>query len=540
MRLSYTVQLLISMLIFTGVSLISCNSNSASDKIVAKDTMPVKTPVDISIPGSFTAPTKIIFDSTALLQFFDSFPNFTPLQKELQEFYSDRSYSFAWYDEKGMIEPADNLYNRILNISEEGLPDKILYKPQFTHLMELEADQPKPSAQLDIMLTAQYLSYAKSVWSGFSKKELTSIEWLLPRKETPYRQLLDSLLTGKDVLKLAPVYRQYALLKSYLQRYAAIQANGGWGKIVTSKKMLKRGDSSEVIGSIRKHLFITGDISQDDRSAKFDTVLEAAVKKYQSRFGLTATGIITPTLISEMNQPVEKRIEQIVVNMERCRWVPVALNTDYLLVNIPDYKLHVYEKDSLVWSMNVVVGKNQHRTVVFNGDMKYVVFSPYWNIPPSILRNEVLPAIRRNSRYLASHNMEWNGGNVRQKPGPNNSLGLVKFLFPNSHNIYLHDSPAKSLFNEDKRAFSHGCIRLAEPKKLASYLLRNDTAWNEEKITKAMNAGIEKTVVLKKPMPVFIAYFTSWVDRSGQLNFRNDIYNRDSRLAAMIVEKPVL
>ncbi len=540
MRLSSTIQLLISMLIFTGVSLISCNSNSASDKIVAKDTLPVKTPVDISIPGSFTAPTKIIFDSTALLQFFDSFPNFTPLQKELLEFYSDRSYSFAWYDEKGMIEPADNLYNRIHNISEEGLPDKILYKPQFIHLMELEADQPKPSAQLDIMLTAQYLSYAKSVWSGFSKKELTSIEWLLPRKETPYRQLLDSLLSGKDVLKQAPVYRQYALLKSYLQRYAAIQANGGWGIIVTSKKSLKRGDSSEVIASIRKHLFITGDIIQDDRSAKFDTVLEAAVKKYQSRFGLTATGIITPTLISEMNQPVEKRIEQIVVNMERCRWVPVALNTDYLLVNIPDYKLHVYEKDSLVWSMNVVVGKNQHRTVVFNGDMKYVVFSPYWNIPPSILRNEVLPAIRRNSRYLASHNMEWNGGNVRQKPGPNNSLGLVKFLFPNSHNIYLHDSPAKSLFNEDKRAFSHGCIRLAEPKKLASYLLRNDTAWNEEKITNAMNAGIEKTVVLKKPMPVFIAYFTSWVDRSGQLNFRNDIYNRDSRLAAMIVEKPVL
>jgi murein L,D-transpeptidase YcbB/YkuD len=223
------------------------------------------------------------------------------------------------------------------------------------------------------------------------------------------------------------------------------------------------------------------------------------------------------------------------VNMERSRWVTKNPPSNHLIVNIPEFKLYALENDSVVWKMNVVVGQNQHKTVVFNGDIKYVVFAPYWNIPASILKNETLPAMRRNKNYLATHNMEWNNGNVRQKPGPNNALGLVKFLFPNSHSIYLHDSPAKSLFNETTRAFSHGCIRVAEAKKLALYLLRKDTAWNSEKISAAMNGGKEKYVTLKDPLPVFIAYFTSWVSRDGQLNFRKDIYERDNRLLQMII-----
>ena len=224
--------------------------------------------------------------------------------------------------------------------------------------------------------------------------------------------------------------------------------------------------------------------------------------------------------------------------MERSRWVPEAIEKDYLLINIPAYKLYVFENDSLAFDMNVVVGKSQNKTVIFNGDMKYIVMSPYWNVPYSILKNEVLPGIKRNRNYLTRHNMEWNGNSVRQKPGPNNSLGLVKFLFPNSHSIYLHDTPSKSLFNETNRAFSHGCIRLAEPKKLAVYLLRNDPKWTEEAITAAMNAGKEQYVTLTKTIPVFISYFTAWVGNDGKLNLRKDVYNRDSRLAEMILEKP--
>ncbi len=185
--------------------------------------------------------------------------------------------------------------------------------------------------------------------------------------------------------------------------------------------------------------------------------------------------------------------------------------------------------------MNVVVGKPANKTVIFNGNIQYVVFSPYWNVPASILNKEVLPGIRRDKNYLAKHNMEWSGKSVRQKPGPNNSLGLVKFLFPNSYQIYLHDTPAKSLFGESARAFSHGCIRLENARKLAIYLLQNDTAWTPNKIDVAMHSGKEKTVTLKKTEPVFIAYFTSWVDRQGHLNFRKDTYGRDNPVAKMLL-----
>ena len=170
--------------------------------------------------------------------------------------------------------------------------------------------------------------------------------------------------------------------------------------------------------------------------------------------------------------------------------------------------------------------------------MKHIVFNPYWNIPISILKSEVLSGIKRNANYLTQHNMEWNGGNVRQKPGSNNSLGLVKFLFPNSNRIYLHNSPAKSLFNENARSFIHGCIRLTEPKKLAEYLLRNDTNWSNEKIAATMNGKKEQYITRRKSIPVFIGYFTYWLDRQGKLNFRNDVYKRDNRLAKMILEHP--
>jgi L,D-transpeptidase YcbB len=226
----------------------------------------------------------------------------------------------------------------------------------------------------------------------------------------------------------------------------------------------------------------------------------------------------------------------MLINLERLRWVPEEVTGDYLLVNIPQFKLHVYEKGKLAWSMNVVVGSLQHNTVIFNGDLKYIVFSPYWNVPVSIVKNEIMPGIKKNKNYIASHNMEitsYSGSipNVRQKPGANNSLGKVKFLFPNSYNIYLHDTPAKSLFGETSRAFSHGCIRLGEPMKLAEFLLRNDSTWTKQNIQKAMDAGKEKYVTLSKTIPVFIGYFTAWVDSEGLLNFRDDVYGHDAKLA---------
>lgn len=188
-----------------------------------------------------------------------------------------------------------------------------------------------------------------------------------------------------------------------------------------------------------------------------------------------------------------------------------------------------------VFESPVVVGKIMSKTVIFSGNMSFVVFSPYWNIPPSILKNEILPGIKKDKNYLAKHNMEWHEGQVRQKPGKNNSLGRVKFLFPNSNNIYLHDTPLQSLFGRDSRASSHGCIRVGKPRDLAIEVLKNDTAWTPEKIDVAMKAGTEKWVPLKNKIPVHIGYFTAWVNEMGDVYFYDDIYSRDDSLFDILI-----
>jgi len=494
--------------------------------------------IDQSIPGNFSTQTEMKLDTASLQHFIDSFPKFASIQNEMKTFYTGRKYAYAWFDSTGMIEQAANLFNRIKNISDEGIDsNKMIYQKELNDLMD-QSGQATDSSNMktELMLTAQYLTYAKTVWTGLDEKQSIALDWLLPRKKIEYTQMLDSLLSGKDVLTDPPVYKQYYLLKDYLKKYRAAEKEDTV-KIMTKLSSFQKGDSSAEVGMIRYKLFLLGDLAQNSASNKFDDELVAAVKSFQNRFGLKETGQVKKAELDELNVPINTRIQQILVNMERSRWVTKDAAKNYLIVNIPEYKLHVIENDSLIWDMNVVVGKNQSKTVIFNGDIKYVVFAPYWNVPSSIIKNEILPGIKRNKNYLANHNMEWNGGNVRQKPGPNNSLGLVKFLFPNSHSIYLHDSPAKSLFSETNRAFSHGCIRLAEPKKLAVYLLRNDTSWTNSKIDAAMNAGKEKYVTLKQPLPVFIVYFTAWVSsETGKLNFRKDIYQRDNRLLEMLLQ----
>jgi murein L,D-transpeptidase YcbB/YkuD len=240
-----------------------------------------------------------------------------------------------------------------------------------------------------------------------------------------------------------------------------------------------------------------------------------------------------------MNVSIRDRIKTIIINMERCRWISptISKNKQYIVVNIPAYKLTYIKKDSIVLQSDVVVGTTANETVIFSGMIKYIVFSPYWNIPQSIIKNEVLPGIQKNRNYLANHNMEWNNGLVRQKPGVRNSLGLVKFIFPNSNNIYLHDTPSKSLFQRERRAFSHGCIRVAKPKQLAEEILINDANWTSEKIDEAMNKGTEKWYPLKSEIPVYIGYFTAWMGREGTINFYKDVYRRDEQLENLLIEK---
>lgn len=394
------------------------------------------------------------------------------------------------------------------------------------------------------MLTAQYFVFANIAWAGMDEADIKANDWFVPRKKISYTAYLDSLLQhplNQTGASIEPVYRQYEQLRSYLKKYRELSILP-WNNLSMNKKSLKLGDSSAILLEIKKRLLLLDDYQGDTTNTLYDSTLFRGIIAFQERHGLASDGAIGAGTLRELNTAPEVRVKQILVNMERSRWLPVSLNTDYLAVNIPEFKLHVYHADSLLWSCNVVVGQAMHKTVIFHGNIKYIVFSPYWNIPPSIVRNEVIPGMNRSRNYLANHRMEITGKSgglpvVRQKPGVNNSLGLVKFLFPNSYNIYLHDSPAKSLYKETSRAFSHGCIRVSEPEKLANFLLRNDSTWTTTSIHNAMHAGKQQYVTLKQTVPVFIAYFTAFIDRKGKINFRKDIYDRDERLARMLLQE---
>lgn len=519
-----------------------CNTEQKEESPAAqaKDTLVI---ADASIPGNFSSQTKLVFDSTRVDSFLNKFPLFKAYESDLRKFYQMRNYAYAWYDQKGLIEQTEDIYNRLTNVHDEGLPEKVMYMTEFRAMIDsaetVVIDNPKPDPFTELMISAEYFNYARNVWTGIPESDSKRMEWFLPRKTLNYNEFLDSIIIsvqqGKSIEE--PVHPQYNLLRDYLKRFREIEKKGSWLTIRTNRKKISKGDSGEDVRLIRKKLFLSRDLASDNESAVFDDSLEAAVKSFQQRYGLNEDGVVGPAITREMNAPLETRIRQIIVNMERARWISSKPAPNFLLINIPQFKLTVMENNKPAWDCNVVVGKEMHKTVIFRGDLKYVVFSPYWNVPPSILKNEILPAIRRNPNYLARNNMEWNGGAVRQKPGPGNALGLVKFLFPNTYNIYLHDSPSKPLFKEEKRAFSHGCIRVSEPKKLAVYLLRNDSTWNETKIEAAMNSGKEKYVTLKETIPVNIVYFTAWVDEQGKLNFRDDVYKRDARLLESIFLK---
>ncbi len=526
-----------------------CNGSGPGNKKSKKDTVGQKIERwNKTIPGNFSEQRDLVFDSLTLNNFFTAYPDAKKYEKEMRQFYSNRKYAYAWFDSKGLIEQAENLNNRIQNIQSEGVTDTVRFHLVLDTLIrnteQAELTEGKADVNTELLLTAGYFAFSKIVWEGLDETASKSNDWLIPRKKISYEEYLQALLKQpKDsFLADAPVYKQYEVLKQSLQLYRNMVGKVDWRPITADKKSYKPGDSSAVVLQIKKRLLALGDWKGDTLSGKYDDAFKPAVQQFQLRHGLGDDGVIGGGMVRALNVPLAKRIEQIIVNMERSRWVPVQLNTDHLVVNIPEFKLHVYEKDKLAWSCNVVVGQAIHKTVIFSGDLKYVVFSPYWNVPYSISKNEVGPGMRRNKNYLARHNMEllgYNGGVpvVRQKPGLANSLGLVKFLFPNSHSIYLHDSPSKGLFNRDSRAFSHGCVRVSEPKRLAMWLLRNEPVWTEPKIDSAMNAGKERTVTLKQTVPVFIGYFTAFVDDKGLLNFRDDIYKRDERLGAMVLKQ---
>lgn len=331
--------------------------------------------------------------------------------------------------------------------------------------------------------------------------------------------------------------RQYDKLQSALEKYEKIERKRLWKKIdidSATYKDLKPFDSGVAVKQIRERLFVDGDLKQDSKSSLYDEELMAGVLNYKKRYGLTLNYKLTYEHIKQMNEPIEERIKTIKLNMQRCQLIPENLvnATDYIMVNIPSYRL-LYVKDGISeFVSDVFVGTTWSETEIFSSTMDKVVFSPYWNVPQSIIDNELKLNMARDKNYLEENNMEWNGGKVRQKPGPKNSLGLVKFLFPNPFDIYMHDTPAKSLFQFEQRTFSHGCINIKEAKKLAHVILKDDPDWTDAMIDDAMNGEKETTCILKNKIPIYIGYFTSWVnEETGEVYFYPDVYQKDKETA---------
>jgi murein L,D-transpeptidase YcbB/YkuD len=498
--------------------------------------------VELKIPTTeILASYEIIpFDSTAVVSFFKKYPKLTPYRKQVIAVYSKQQFNYIWYDEKGKKETASVLNDKIDAIGDEGVHASVPYIEVFDALFQNGSD--KPNIETELFLTSYFFFYTSKVVQGIDDSKTHQLGWYLPRKKMSYINYLDSLLVNPDKIDsneyLLP---QYYRLKEVLQKYRAIAVKGGWNSIETTTnfKSFKPGDTAVAIGQIRTRLFLTNDIDTDSRSTFYDASLQNAILKYKKRNGFALDATVLPKHLQDMNVSVDDRIKTIIVNMERCRWISADITKakEFVVVNIPSYKLIYFKNNKVALTSNVVVGTVMHKTIVFSGMMSYIVFSPYWNVPKSILYKEIIPAIRKNKNYLAKHNMEWYKGDVRQKPGPKNSLGLVKFLFPNSNNIYLHDTPSKSLLTEEVRTFSHGCIRIAKPKELANLILENDSNWTPEKIDAAMNSGKETWYTLKNKIPVYIGYFTSWVDSEGTINFYKDVYNRDSRLEELLMNE---
>lgn len=484
-------------------------------------------------------PALLPFDSTLIAPFFMKYPELAVYREDVIAVYRNHQFNYLWHDSKGRKETADVLYNRINTIGAEGILEKVPYKKEFETVL---GERSKPDLTNELFLTTYYFFYTDKVLAGIDQKKREEMGWFLKRERTSYVSFLDTLLANPGLVnKQTQLNEQYYLLKDALVKYQELAKNGGWDSIVVPEnfKSLKRKDSAAVILEIRKRLLVTGDLKENSESFVFDESLSEGIAHFQKRHGFVADRTIGKKTIGAMNVSVEDRIRTIMINMERCRWISpdLAKDKEYIVVNIPAYRLLYVKNDSIALESNVVVGTTMNQTVIFSGKMKYIVFSPYWNIPQSIIKKEVLPGIKKNSDYLADHNMEWNNGLVRQKPGVRNSLGLVKFLFPNSNNIYLHDTPSKSLFQRESRAFSHGCIRVEKPKELAQAILSNDSKWNSEKIDLAMNKGAETWYTIKNEIPVYIGYFTAWMDREGNVNFYDDVYKRDIQLQKFLTEK---
>lgn len=475
----------------------------------------------------------------------------------LLELYSRRNFRPTWND-NGHIEEFISI---IETTTEEGL------NPDDYHAAALRDLQQKVSAEssqqeqvdFDILLTDALFRLGTHLRFGKVDPVRLDSNWNVGREiktDDPvalFQDAIDSDSLKAFINERIPRQAFYLRFKQALKQYRAIRDAGGW-PVIPDGSVLKPGMTDPRVAIMRERLSAEGDLvaAVNSPSHLYDDELEQAVIRFQQRHGLDADGVAGQKTFTAMNVSVENRISQIKVNLERSRWVFTDLTGDFLVVNIAGYKLYLVKNDELVWTSNVMVGKTYRKTPVFKSKMKYLVWNPTWTVPPGILRRDIIPKMKKDPDYLNKKGyllLDRDGNEVdqatvdfsslssrnfpyivRQPAGPNNALGQVKFIFPNGHFVFLHDTNHRELFIHSKRAFSSGCIRVEDPLKLAELLLENPERWDNDGIQRVLTSGKTQTVHLAEPLSVLLLYWTTVVAPDGSVSFYEDVYGRDQRI----------
>ena len=476
----------------------------------------------------------------------------------LAEVYERRGFRPAWSG----IERLESLVDLVRATSADGLDPEDYHLSDLEHVHGMLVDgrelNVEERAALDIAMTDSLIRLGYHQRFGKVNPYDLDPTWNFSR-ELRGRDPVTVIQEGIDAESLTefrdrvfPRVELYRQLQSFLAEYRRVAEAGGW-PMVPAGPTLRPGDQDGRLEALAQRLAVTGDLPSgvDVDDSTYGGALEAAVRNFQERHGLDADGIVGPATLSAMNVPVDRRIDQLRVNLERGRWVLDNLGEDFVIVNIAGFRAYLYRGGDEQWSTRVVVGKTYHKTPIFRSEMKYLVFNPTWTVPYSIATKEMLPRVKQDPAYLPSRNfdvrdrdgnvidpstIDWSRLSTRnfpytfvQRPGTNNALGEIKFIFPNKYSVYLHDTPSKSLFGRSGRTFSHGCVRVEHPFEFAEVLLGPD-GWDAERVQAERMRRETRSIFLSKPMPVLLLYWTAEVGADGQIHFYEDVYQRDQAI----------
>jgi len=475
----------------------------------------------------------------------------------VSQLYERRNFQPAWNDEKTV----DDLLRSIEASESDGLTPEDYHQAVLLRSRGMPDSDPKLVADMDLLLTDALIRLAYHIIFGKVDPERLDSNWNMARdirNSDPVeaiQQAIDSGILFEIMEDYKPKHRFYTTLKAGLVKYRGLRRAGGW-PTVPAGPTLKKGMSGERVLALQNRLVVTDSLSANSSSASqiFDEQMELAVKRFQQLHGLTADGAVGPNTLEALNVPVGVRIDQIRINLERARWVLRDIPESFVIANIADFKALYIRDSEIVWEARIQVGKPYRKTPVFKAEIKYLVFNPTWTVPPTILEKDILPKARKDLTYLSARNiqvidrsgkvvdasqLDWSKYTaktfpymLRQQPGPRNALGRVKFIFPNKHFVFMHDTASKALFEREVRTFSSGCIRLDRPFELAELLLNDEIKWNAAEMAKLVQSGKTRTVYLQEPLPVLLFYWTTPIARNGSIRFVKDVYERDLAILA--------